>query len=97
MRSLEERSPKNLVRNLKLKLHLADCTEISTKDIVTIGFQEPPPVTSGTDDELSSDDGSDKEIETSSYTNMSFGRQVTWHWNKRKQLIEHEYSIAAWA
>ncbi len=28
---------------------------------------------------------------------MSFGRQVTWHWNKCKQCIEHEYSIAAWA
>ncbi len=26
---------------------------------------------------------------------MSFERQVTWHWNKRKQRIEHEYSIAA--
>jgi hypothetical protein len=28
---------------------------------------------------------------------MLFGRQVTWHWNKCKQHIEHEYSIAAWA
>ena len=28
---------------------------------------------------------------------MSFARQVTWHWNKRRQRIEHEYSIAAWA
>jgi hypothetical protein len=23
--------------------------------------------------------------------------EVTWHWNKHKQRIEHEYSIAAWA
>ncbi len=28
---------------------------------------------------------------------MSFGRQVIWHWNKRKQRIEHEYAIAGWA
>jgi hypothetical protein len=28
---------------------------------------------------------------------MSFGRQVIWHWNKRKQRIEHEYAIACWA
>jgi hypothetical protein len=28
---------------------------------------------------------------------MSFARQITWHWNKCKQPIEHEYSIAAWA
>jgi hypothetical protein len=28
---------------------------------------------------------------------MLFARQITWHWNKRKQHIEHEYSIAAWA
>jgi hypothetical protein len=28
---------------------------------------------------------------------MSFAGQVTWHWSKRKQWIEHEYSIAAWA
>jgi hypothetical protein len=28
---------------------------------------------------------------------MSFGRQVIWHWNKRKDRIEHEYAIAGWA
>ncbi len=28
---------------------------------------------------------------------MSFGRQVIWHWNKRKQCIEHEFAIAGWA
>jgi hypothetical protein len=28
---------------------------------------------------------------------MSFGRQVIWHWNKRKQCIEHEYAISGWA
>ena len=64
-----------------------------------IVFHEPIPVTDGIDDELN-DDGEvtdDDPIETPSNTTMSFGRQVTWHWNKRKQRIEHEYSIAAWA
>ncbi len=28
---------------------------------------------------------------------MSFWRQVIWHWNKRKQRIEHKYAIAGWA
>jgi hypothetical protein len=28
---------------------------------------------------------------------MSFGRQVIWHCNKRKQCIKHKYAIAGWA
>jgi len=28
---------------------------------------------------------------------MSFGRQVIWHWLKRKVRIEHEYAIVGWA
>jgi hypothetical protein len=28
---------------------------------------------------------------------MSSGRQVIWHWNKRKQRIKHKYAIAGWA
>ncbi len=28
---------------------------------------------------------------------MSFGRQVIWHWKKRKQCIKHKYAIAGWA
>jgi hypothetical protein len=28
---------------------------------------------------------------------MSFGHQVIWHWNKRKQRIKHKYAIAGWA
>ncbi len=28
---------------------------------------------------------------------MSFVRQVIWHWDKRKQHIEHKYAIAGWA
>jgi hypothetical protein len=28
---------------------------------------------------------------------MSFGCQVTWHWNKHKQCIKHKYAMAGWA
>ena len=72
----------------------SDLNNSANNDDDEIVFQEPTPVTNGTDDELSSDEG---ETETPSNTTMSFGRQVTWHWNKLKQRIEHEYSIAAWA
>jgi len=55
-------------------------------------FHELLPVTHGINDELS-DDGeltNDDPIQTPSNTTMSFGCQVTWHWNKCKQRIEHE-------
>jgi hypothetical protein len=48
-------------------------------------FEEAPPVTNSTDDEDSND-----EAQTPSNTTMTFARQITWHWNKRKQCIEHE-------
>jgi hypothetical protein len=72
----------------------SDLNNSANNDEDGIVFQERTPGTNGTDDELSSDEG---ETETPSNTTMSFGRQVTWHWNKRNQRIEHEYSIAAWA
>ncbi len=56
-----------------------------------IVFEDAPHVTNGTDDE-----DSNNEAQTPSNTTMSFARQITWHWNKRKQRIEHEYLIAAW-
>ena len=59
------------------------------EDIV---FHDNPPVDNGTDDEVSND-----EPETPGNTTMSFARQVSWHWNKCKIRIEHEYSITAWA
>ncbi len=55
-----------------------------------IVFEEDPPVSNSMDDE-----DSDDEAQTPSNTTMPFARQIAWHWNKRKQRIEHEYSIAA--
>ncbi len=55
-------------------------------------FHDNPPVDNDTDDE-----DSDDEPETPGNTTMSFACQVSWHWNKLKPRIEHEYSITAWA
>jgi hypothetical protein len=74
--------------NIVLGSNINNSTNIDEDDIA---FEESPPVTNGTDDE-----DSDDEAQTPSNTTMSFARQITWHWNKRKQCIEHEYSIAAW-
>ena len=54
------------------------------------------------EDNIESDD--DNEIESEDHAEqtpyiliMSFGRQVLWHWNRRKKRIDHEYAIAWWA
>jgi hypothetical protein len=62
---------------------------IDKDDIV---FNDALPVDNDTDDEVSND-----EPETPDNTTMSFAHQVSWHWNKHKLHIEHEYSITAWA
>ena len=82
--------------NIVLGLDLDNSANNHEDEIV---FHEPIPVTDSIDNELS-DDGeltNDDPIQTPSNATMSFGRQVTWHWNKCKQCIEHEYSITAWA
>ncbi len=75
--------------NIVLESNLNNSTNNDEDEIV---FQEAPPVTNGTDDEDIND-----EAQTPSKTTMSFAHQISWHWNKRKQHNEHEYSIAAWA
>jgi hypothetical protein len=96
--SLDDLNDKSLFGSLKTDQNLieegnivlgSDLTNSANNDEDEIVFQEPTP------DELSSDEGSDDKIETPSNTTMSFGRQVTWHWNKCKQRIDHEYLIAA--
>ena len=42
------------------------------------------------DDDDDDEDGEEDNV-------LSFGRQFIWHWDKRKNKIEHEYAIAAWA
>ncbi len=85
------KTDRNLIEegNIVLGSNLNNSANNDEDEIV---FQEAPPVTNGTDDE-----DSDDEAQTPSNTTMSFARQITWHRNKCKQCIEHEYSIAAWA
>ncbi len=82
---------RNLIEegNIVLGSNLNNSANNDEDEIV---FENAPLVTNGTDDEDSND-----EAQTPSNTTMSFACQITWHWNKRKQRIEHEYSIAAWA
>ena len=47
----------------------------------------------------SSDADSDDDDDVAKATRppKSFGRLFTWHWDKRRHRIEHEYAIAGWA
>ncbi len=79
-------------------VYLKNSCNSTNNDDDEIVFHEPPPVTSGIDDEGSDDEGSDDITQTpSNTTTRSFACQVTWHWNKHKQCIDHAYSIADWA
>jgi hypothetical protein len=73
--------------NIALGSNLNNSADIDEDNIV---FHDNPPVDNVTDDE-----DSDDEPETPGNTTMSFARQVSWHWNKHKLRIEHEYSITA--
>ena len=80
------KTDQNLIEegNIVLGLDLDNSANNHEDEIV---IHEPIPVTDGIDDELN-DDGEvtdDDPIQTPSNTTMSFGRQVTWHWDKRKQ------------
>ena len=46
-------------------------------------------------DNDNSDD--DDDADDSENKKLSFGRQFSWHWAKRRNKIEHEYAIAGWA
>ena len=106
--SLEHLNDESLFGSLKTDQNLieegnivlgSDLDNSANRHEDEIVFHEHIPVTNSIDDELS-DDGeltNDNSIQTPSNRTMSFVCQVTWHWNKRKQPIEHEYSIAAWA
>jgi len=98
--SLEHLNDKSLFGSLKTDQNLieegnivlgSDLDNSATNHEDEIVFHDPIPVTNGIDDKLS-DDGeltNDDPIQTPSNTTTSFGCQVTWHWNKHKQRIEH--------
>ena len=69
------KTDRNLIEEGNMVLG-SDLNNSANNDEDEIVFQEPTPVTNGTNDELSSYEG---ETETPSNTTMSFGRQVTWH------------------
>ena len=49
------------------------------------------------DKSLDTDEPTLQSQDTPNNLVMSFGCQIIWHWNKRKQCIEHEYAISGWA
>ena len=90
----------NLTKEGNTILGGAGGADADSSDDENIFFDDAPP---------SSEDESDVEpdefdadaptqLEVTPYNSvMSFGRQVIWHWSKRKVSIEHEYAIVGWA
>jgi hypothetical protein len=90
------KTDQNLIEegNIVLGSNLNNSANNDEDEIV---LHKPPPVTNSIDNEHSNEEGSDDETQTPSNITMSLAHQVTCHWHKCKQRIEHEYSIAAWA
>ena len=90
------RSDSNLTRDGNIVLG-ERCDEESDRESVVFAD----------DDNIKSEDESEGEIDGDAPTELSqefrynsaisFGRQVIWHWNKRKKRLEHEYATAGWA
>jgi hypothetical protein len=72
-----------------------------TSDEEDVVYENAPPNSeeeSNNDEESIDEDAPTQLSQVTPYNLiMSFGRQVIWHWNKRKQRIKHEYAIAGWA
>jgi hypothetical protein len=59
---------------------------------------DPPSKSENKSNDDTSDDNDNTQMQVMPYNLvMSFARQVIWHWDKRKQRIEHEYAITGWA
>ena len=48
------------------------------------------------DDEDNDDEDDDGDDDSASYT-LTFSGKIEWHWNHRKEKLEHEYAVTAWA
>jgi hypothetical protein len=72
-----------------------------TSDEEDVVYENAPPNSEGesnNDEESIDKDAPTQILQVTPYNLiMSFGCQVIWHWNKRKQHIEHEYAIEGWA
>jgi hypothetical protein len=44
-----------------------------------------------------SDDASDSNEDVGAGFELTFAGQIEWHWNHRKEKLEHEYAVTAWA
>ena len=93
------KSDDNLTREGNIVLGGAGDAENDSDDDNVIFNDGPPPSEDDSDvteDEFDPD--ATTQLDVTPYNSvMSFGRQVIWHWSKRKQRIEHEFAIAGWA
>ncbi len=44
-----------------------------------------------------SDDPFDSDVDVGASFQLTFAGQIGWHWNHRKEKLEHEYAVTAWA
>jgi hypothetical protein len=91
------RSDSNLTQDGNIVL--GEGGDISDEENVVYENAPPQPEEESNYDEESIDKDAPTQLSQVMPYNliMSFGRQVIWHWNKRKQRIEHKYAIAGWA
>ncbi len=88
------RSDSNLTQEGNIVL--GEGGDISDEENVVYENAPPQPEKESNYDESSVDEDAPTQLSQVMPYNliMSFGRQVIWHWNRRKQCIEHKYVIA---
>ncbi len=89
------RSDSNLTQEGNIVLG-EGCDESDVENVVFAN--DPPSESENKSNDDTSNDKDNTQMQVTPYnTVMSFERQVIWHWDKRKQHIEHQYAIAGWA
>jgi hypothetical protein len=58
-----------------------------------IVFPEEP---DESDEDNANDDDDDDDDDSASYT-LTLSGKIAWHWDHRKEKLEHEYAVTAWA